>query len=76
MAQEVTARVVAIAAEVFGRPAMPTDTSEQLGGDSLLCVACALRLEEEFGVDVDPGILIRGESLESIAAVLTEAIDS
>lgn len=71
--QDTTARVVAIATEVFGRPARPTDSYFDLGGDSLLAVVFALRLEEGFGADVDPTTLLEGASLESIAATLAGA---
>ena len=70
MSEDVVTAVVTMAADVFGRPARPGDNIYDLGGDSLLAVVFALRLEEAFGVDVETEAVTGGATLEAIAARL------
>jgi acyl carrier protein len=65
-----TAQIVAIAAEVFGRPARPEDDFYDLGGDSLNAVQFAARLQEWAGREIDVSLVTAAPDLASLARKL------
>nr|WP_179419880.1 acyl carrier protein [Streptomyces sp. TLI_235] len=71
MPETVLDRVLAAAAEVFGRPTAPDDDFFALGGDSIAAVELAVLLEERLGLEVDTTTIVDAPDLAALAAALT-----
>jgi acyl carrier protein len=59
--------VLAAATEVFGRPALATDSFFDLGGDSLLALDLTVRVKERLGTEPDLDELLTAETLADFA---------
>jgi thioesterase domain-containing protein/acyl carrier protein len=56
--------------DLLGRPAGPQDSFFELGGDSLLAVDAALRIEEVFGLAAPPALLRQAPTPRLLAEAL------
>jgi acyl carrier protein len=71
---EVLLLVLGTAESILGQPVQPSDNFFDLGGDSMLAVEMMNTLEDRFGAELDPVIIIDADDMAALAMCLHDQL--